>query len=301
MNINYISANNISLATRAYANQYQPVIGNKSPNNPVYMRDSVILGNLPSPYNTYSATPATLNTPNWSINDYYLLAPEEVSPRLQELVNEIESADLSGMTNVEKYDWIENKFVEAFGEDFRMAHALALWGSGYTSILPVFDNQVRLQVGGWEAAKRVNFERLYSGMNTNEVRNMIREKYPQNLTNRDFLLMFNEMDNVGVADQGVYVMRYQYVQNLVIEYKTEYADGKYPYWNMETTNKWAGMLDNPVSMPVLLEQFNSPRVRANIDIFSAKDFLLSCFTAYADSDRQFGFDLNVMLFGDRRF
>ena len=127
------------------------------------------------------------------------------------------------MTDIEKYNCIEDMFIGAFGEDFHMAQALGLSQSEYSKILSRFQNQVRLQVGAqygdseaaWDAVKAVNFQRLYGGMSVNDVREAIRAKYPDKLSNREFLLILEELDSVGISVQDKYS-----VGSLVSTYKS---------------------------------------------------------------------------------
>ena len=81
MSINAITANNNLNAASALAKQYQPVPG-AGQENPFFRRDSLSLGNVASPYQTYTAAARAPVNEGWCIEDHYLCAPEEVDSRL---------------------------------------------------------------------------------------------------------------------------------------------------------------------------------------------------------------------------
>jgi len=85
---------------------------------------------------------------NWCISDHYKVPLEEVLPTLRKLQDELKFTDFSGKTDFEIYDYIENRFIEVFGEDFRMAQHLGL--DDPKSNCPDFNNiNNRLAIGAY--------------------------------------------------------------------------------------------------------------------------------------------------------
>ena len=150
-----------------------------------------------------SATPvvtATTETAASSyLNQYYKVHEGEVLQGLSNVRFIINNTNLAGKTDREKYEFIENKFIDAFGKDFMMARDLSLPSSMFYLIGVEFSDTLARHIDNPE---QVNRERLYGDKSTSSVQDTIRNKYPSELTNRDMFLMVNEMRNAGVLDSA---------------------------------------------------------------------------------------------------
>ena len=63
---------------------------------------------------------------NWCISDHYKVSLEETLPALRKLQEELKFTDFTGKTDIEIYNHIEKRFIDVFGEDFKMAQYLGL-------------------------------------------------------------------------------------------------------------------------------------------------------------------------------
>ena len=119
VNINQLTAYNALQAIGTTAKQYKPASGVQT-TNPVFKPDFTSLENVESPYQTYAAPSAPAAKEVWRIEDYYKVVESNVHATLEAVYRDIEEADFSGMSDVEIYEYIENLFIEAFGEDYNM-------------------------------------------------------------------------------------------------------------------------------------------------------------------------------------
>ena len=139
----------------------------------------------------------TKPTGAFNIDNYFPIAETEVISSLRSVRNIINDAELSGKTDIEKFDWIEAQFIELFGEDFMMARNLSLPSSMFYLIGVEFtDTLNRL----FDNPGEVNRMRLHGDKSTEEIMNLIREQFPEELSNRDLLLMVNEKRSLGLLD-----------------------------------------------------------------------------------------------------
>ena len=203
------------------APQYRP-IDPARPADTVFRADSLTIGNIASPYETYSAEkPATSKNEPWCISNCYPMSQYEVLPKIREVRQEIGNADFKGMSDFEIYDWIENKYAEAFGKDFMMAYNLGVsdpidqpssetTGFNFVGIGSSFLGALHKQFGDAASGLRpaypeINRARLYGDMSDTEIKDAIRAKYPPNahMTNRDLQLMSGELSSVGLISSRV--------------------------------------------------------------------------------------------------
>jgi hypothetical protein len=146
----------------------------------------------------------------FDILNYYPsdLDPEKARDITISIQQFLKGHDFSEKTDVEAYAFIERLFIEAFGENFMMAHTLGfiplnqngVAKRGFHDIGSQFQAIINNFFGSEANARSVNRERLFGDMNTDEIMDTIRAQYPLVLTNRDLISMFKEMEAVGVFD-----------------------------------------------------------------------------------------------------
>jgi len=207
---------------------------------------------------SFNATPAGAIREKFSIQDHYSMPPEDVKPILTQLQEEILKTDFSGMTNKEIYELIENKFIEAFGEDFMMGFNLLqiVPDSGmyndpnreisnyeYIDIGRTFNDLVGGKVGHDEMFS-INRERLYGNMSYGEIIDTIIAKHPQRLTNRDLALITAEMRSIGINDDIGFD---RYVEELLWKSGAQTTKGTAPDWN-DFEKRWNSLLNNPANV-----------------------------------------------------
>ena|GEM_PF-2988960 len=160
---------------------------------------------------------------DWCISNYYQVPVNEVWPKIREVQQAIELADFLGMTDIEIYDWIENKYAEAFGKDFMMAYNLGGVadpvkdlstpepGYNYVHIGSSFYGSVIKQFGSSTTRPsarcvEINRERLFGNMSNREIMDTVRAKYPPNssLTYGDYRRILSELESVGIRVGGCY-------------------------------------------------------------------------------------------------
>jgi hypothetical protein len=129
------TTNNQKMATRSTASQFHSLSqttfqATMQSTNIVFGRSSTSVGMVATQFQSQNAV-FSVGKPragfeNWCISDHYKVPLEEVLPTLKQLRQELESKDFHGMTDFEIYEYIENRFIQTFGEDFRMAQHLGL-------------------------------------------------------------------------------------------------------------------------------------------------------------------------------
>ena len=145
----------------------------------------------------------------FNINDYYTIPEDEVWNRSLALNQRIRDNDLSHMSDVEAYAWIEKQYIEEFGENFMLAYILDMpqGMTKYSIIGSSFYSALTEQFGlngvnfGSLTINNINRERLYGDISDDEIHDIIRAKYPETLSYRDFLLMYDEMRSVGLFNK----------------------------------------------------------------------------------------------------
>jgi len=133
------------------------------------------------------------------VSQYYPIPEDEVIQALSNVRHIINNANMSEKSDAEKYSFIENKFIDAFGNDFLIARNLSLPSTMFYLIGIEFSDTLNRHI---ENPEQVNRERLYGDKSSDAVQDTIRSKYPSDLTNRDMFLMVNEMRNSGVLDSA---------------------------------------------------------------------------------------------------
>jgi hypothetical protein len=112
------------------------------------------------------------------------------------------------MTDIEAYAFIEQQYIDAFGEHFLLANQLSMISSQtqYATISGSFYRALEEHFGikgvngGSIIIHTINRERLFGDASLDEVHDIIRAKFPETLTHRDMLLMHYEMRSVGLFD-----------------------------------------------------------------------------------------------------
>ena len=192
---------------------------------------------------------------------YYYMTEEEVIPKIREVRYLIKNMDMSGKTDIEKYNIIEQQFIDSFGKDFMKARNLNLPKSMYYIIGVEFDNTLQKHVDNPE---QVNRKRLYGDEDAGKIQDQIRDKYPGNLTNRDMFMMVNEMRNSGVLDNeslrtlgGREVIDTLSLLKSYIRYNPKnFNEGLRPLTLEERDQHWMNMMNKPFEKISLMRMFN---------------------------------------------
>jgi len=158
--------------------------------------EHITVNNYYPPPSVHSAPPPDPTAP-FSIDNHYPITEDDVIPEIRKVRHIISNTDLSAKTDVEKYDWIENRFKESFGDDFMMARSLNLPSSMFYMIGVEFNDTLNKHMAD---PAQTNRARLYGDSSADAVQDKIREKYPEELTNKDLFLMVHDMRNSGVLD-----------------------------------------------------------------------------------------------------
>ena len=231
----------------------------ESPGN-YYVGNNYPVINGTAPKETSPAEPVTFN-----IGNYYSIKEEDVIARLREVRRDINNADLSGKSNTEKYDWIENQFIDAFGKDFMMARNLALPSSMFYMIGIEFSDTLNRHI---EDPAQVNRERLYGDKSTEEIQDTIRDRFPDILTNRDLFLMVNEMRSSGVLDadslraigaEGTNsIFDTLHLLRSYSKISTQNSDDEPGKLTLEERDRrWSSLLNMPISLNNLMRLYNA--------------------------------------------
>lgn len=336
---------NISNGNHSTTQQTQPTVGRVSAN--AFRRDILNLGNTSSPFQLYSpsaadngslrdgvlnaisqtraGTPSAFFAPAVAakmrppkpidFSSYYTMPPEEVMPILDQLSEEIFNTDFSAMTALQIYEWIENRFIETFGENFMMGSHLmgnipfdgCLDRAGitknsnftYIQIGIRFNSWVCHHIRGSKSAFDVNRERRFGNKNDGEIVNALKAEQSQPLTNRGLAIVAGELYSVGITDMKVSGMGHV-VDVLIGSPTTRPAGELMPPWdNMEAS--WGRHLDSPAdrSLSIMFAAHNklmSDRDNmSNPYILRFRDLLVH-FGGRLGSDGLFILDLDDELF-----
>jgi len=282
MTFSNIAVNKATPANSTFAPQLQSSIRPSQQTNPVFRPDSLSLGNVESPYQTYSANPAASKQEPWCISDHYKITQEEILPAVQAIMQEIADADFSGMTDIEIYTWIETHYINTFGEDFMIANSLRAISPntntgvlGYEEVGKTFTSALFRHFGNMADLGSINRQRLYGDMSIGDIQESIREKYPENLTNKQLFLLLSELRAVGV-DGGIDGMKQNYTNEVIfgvgVNSIAMTAD-EYRHLHIE-------MLNKPTSLPIIFGIYNLGTYRGSqIQAPMAKDLLIRLFGA----------------------
>ncbi|MCL2661738.1 MAG: hypothetical protein FWE83_00205 [Oscillospiraceae bacterium] len=235
----------------------------------------------PAVQNTYpmNSIPPVIKTQEASeteyISKYYTIPESQVVPKIIEVRQIINSTDMTGKTDAEKYNFIENRFVDAFGKDFMMARNLFLPSSMFYMIGVEFNDTLGRHI---ENPEQVNRQRLHGDAGSETIQNNIRNNFPADLTNRDLILMVNQMRSEGVLDVNTVrsvgndgarrIMDTFAVLRNYIRYSTKSNDegGLGSLSAAERDRRWINMLDRPVNSGQLFNTFNVWKQYGRMDI-----------------------------------
>ena len=243
MDTNIISSSSALNQNRIAARQLPPIVSQQSV-HPAFQKDMQGSGKISSPFQAnaltsainqsdlrgsilssitqsrvtaaqvFNAAPAGAVREKFNIQNHYHIPPEDVKPILDRLQEEIRNTNLSVMSKQQAYEWIENKFIEAFGNDFMIGFNLlqvipgfdmsnnpnrAMSNYEYVDIGHIFNDLVSNSIGFGEMQK-INRERLYGNKSDMEVVDAIIAKHPMRLTNRCLAMITVEMHSVGITD-----------------------------------------------------------------------------------------------------
>jgi len=202
----------------------------------------------------------------FNIQNHYTMPPEEVKPILEKLEEEIRNTDFSGMSNAQIYGFIENKYIEEFGNEFMMGHHILMVvpGSGmwnnpdrpmsnyeYVDIGFSFKDMVSSELGYMEMLQ-TNRTRLYGDKSDGEVIDAIIAKYPQGKTNRDLVLIEGELQSVGINFHSVGRL----VDTLIIKSDEMPWDDNYPSWS-DFEDRWNNIMNARANVQQLAFMHNA--------------------------------------------
>lgn len=220
---------------------------------------------------------------DWKIEDYYKIARNDIEATLQNVDCKVSETDFSGMSDIEIYDFIESVFIEAFGENFKIAESLRYpcrdtEGFDYVHIGMIFSSTLYRHFGNNANIPNINRQRLYGNMSTTDVQDSIRSKYPDNLTNRELFILLSELASVGV-DAGLNGMKHGY-SDFIIGY-----EGLQSMTNNEYIAQYEKMLDMSADTSVLSGFYNmSVYTNRGPCPPETKDILIRCFGAILNSN-----------------
>jgi len=206
------------------------------------------------------------------VSQYYPIPESEAIPKLAEVRHIINSEDFSAKTNTEIYEFIENRFIEAFGNDFLIARNLNMASSMFYMVGVEFDNNLRNHIPNPEQTNR---ERLYGDASTDAIQDKIRSSYPAELSHRDIFMMVHEMRNAGVLDapsagttgaDGRRIMDTLGILKHHVRYKAQPSGHNNPLSLAERERLWVDMLNKRVGDSNLRDTFNVWKERGRVNI-----------------------------------
>ncbi|MCL2663804.1 MAG: hypothetical protein FWE83_10850, partial [Oscillospiraceae bacterium] len=263
------------------------------------------------------ALPGRQNEP-FNIRNHYTMPPEEVRPLLKQLEDEFNTVDFFGMSGVGVYNFIENRFIEAFGEDFMMGFNLLMVVPGnnmFNNPDRVMSNYEYVDIGhsfrdmvsgvvGYGEMLNINRTRLFGDMSNGDITDAVIAKYPQAKTNRHLALIESELRSVGIDSFSVGRL----VDKFVIGSNELPWDDNYPCWT-EFEERWNKLLDGRADVQRLaalhnedlIEAKSNPRIVQNV--MRTKDLLLKLGAVlgpdglFIDPDEDKSIELNVEISG----
>jgi hypothetical protein len=246
-------------------NNETPAMSNYCPPPSIYSAIATTEETTPvDPVDT--ALVSALTGPSY-LNKYYPISEDEVVHEIRRIRHVINNADLSGMNDIQKYNWIENRFKDTFGNDFMMARNLSMPSSMFYMISVEFNDTLNRHMDNPE---QVNRQRLFGNASTAEIQNKISAKYSGEPTNRSIMLMANEMRNAGVLDSASIRSGSQgMIDTLRIMQKfvrfTHMLNNKdqNPFNLEDRDRSWTQMLDHSFDSEYMHSLFNLLKVRGN--------------------------------------
>ena len=293
MNVNNITPY-FPITKQSRAQQFYPAVAQQSA-SPFFRRDALEIGGTASPHQTYTASHAfkidNLRTDllsrqlraqafsaklpanskdSFNIRNYYTIPPEEVEPTLCKLREEVLENDFSGMTDEEIHEWIEHKFIGAFGKDFMAGYNLlaSIYNTG-ANLLGMNPNRAsndQYMLIGINFRDMGNYihsfsnnafspeiyrKRLYGDMSDMEIMDALMAKYPQPMTNRSLAMMTGELRNIGLPDLGMT----DYVYALTVMPGESPNNDNMPSWDV-LEERWNKVIDEPANLSILYAKHN---------------------------------------------
>lgn len=250
-----------------------------------FVRDSVVLDSVVSPYATYG--PTTVNATKTSAAS--VMSREEALVILEGFKDIVANTDYSQMNDVEIYNSIYDRYNEAFG-DFLSQHRLHIpydLKTHYYYAANAFRQELCSHFG-WDGAMEVTRKANYGDMSDVEIRNALAEKYHSGplMTLRNALSMTYELSFMGMDDNTWAFLSSCSSGSDEEMYRLGF-DGPYPeYWQM--------LLDRPVNLERLCSQYDrwtyygSDRVDAGVGKLLCYMFQLNLDSkGYFDYDKLF--------------
>ena len=202
----------------------------------------------------FTGTPAGAVREAFDIRKHYSMPPEDVKSKLDKLEEEIRNSHYIRMSDSDIYHLIENKFIEAFGEDFMIGFNLLqnVPGAGmFNNPDGTVNNSVFIEIGrsfndlvsskiGIDEMHKVNRERLYGNKSDMEIVDAIIAKHPQRLTNRCLASITSEMYAVGLPDN----IGFSKYVDLLFE---RYGDSSMSEWS-DFEEVWNRLLSKPADV-----------------------------------------------------
>ena len=268
MNISNILAGNglrFSATDGTNANARFNASGKNSMINSAFHSNSVCTGKTSPRFKQYIVTHLSGRQENWCISNYFSVSPGEARYLTSRIRQDVKNTDFSGMTDVEIYAWIENKFIETFGENFRMAFTLRMpdpkmpgdranadrWAFKHVGV--TFYDIVGRQFGGKTAAADVNRKRLFGHVSNADIQDNIMDRFPSHvkLTNRCLAQIFAELNSVGMFSFNVGKL----ISAHIIELNDSGAELGFPP-ECKAGELFAKALDRRVNLPILFGLLN---------------------------------------------
>jgi len=230
----------------------------------------------------FKSVPAGAVREPFNIQNHYTMPPEDVKEKLNRLEEEIQNTNLFNMTKKQTYELIENKFIEAFGEDFMLGYKLLLIvpGSGmnndpdmatsnyeYVEIGNTFHNLMSNSIG-FKEMQEIYREKKYGDKSDMEIIDTLISERPQRLTNRCLALITAEMYSVGMyANIGFGT----YTDNLF----AKFGDDTMSDWS-DFEAVWNNLLDKPANIQEMAFSHNTALVLEgkNPFVLQVKDILV---------------------------
>ena len=230
----------------------------------------------------FTGVPAAAVREPFDIRKHFSMTPDEAKTKLEQLEEEIRNSHYFTMSSSDTYAFIENKFIEAFGEDFMIGFNLlqVVPGAGmsnnpdgtvnnsvFVEIGRIFNDLVSSKIGEDEMHK-VNRERLYGNKCDMEIVDAIIAKHPQRLTIRCLASITSEMKSVGLSDNICFE---KYVDILF----ERHGDNTMSEWS-DFEEVWNSLLSQPANVQEMAFQLNTALFldKKNPLVLRARDILV---------------------------
>jgi hypothetical protein len=144
----------------------------------------------------------------------------------------------------------------------------------YSNVGKDFISELYEQFGTVSNPQEINRRRLYGNMSTQEIQDIIRAKYPDNMTNRELYLMLSELDAVDVGGHmSGLKLNYSYMSLGIID--------PYEMTQEEYTSRYTKMLNLQANPGFLAELYNLSTIRGSKFLLpTIKEILMRLFGAF---------------------